>query len=283
MGTMCDVHGLTWAIRAYGNEGFTWASNMGTMRDVHGLAWAMRTHRNVGFEWAILYGYHVWCAWSYMGHTGLWERGFYMGIQYGNHARCAWSCMGNANSQKRGFWMGHPVWGPRLMCMVLHGPYGLPGTRFLHGPSYMGTMWDVHGLAWAIWAHGNEGFKWVILYGYHVWCAWSYMGHTGLWERGFYMGIQYGNHERCAWSCMGNANSQKRGFWMGHPVWVPCVMCMVLHGPYGLMGTRVLHGHSIWEPCEMCMVLHGQCELTETWVLNGPSCMGTTCDVHGLK
>ena len=69
---------------------------------------------------------------------------------------------------------------------------------------------------------------------------------------------------------------------MGHPVWVPCVMCMVLHGPYGLMGTRVLHGHPIWEPCEMCMVLHGQCEHTETWVLNGPSCMGTMCDVHGL-
>ena len=59
-------------------------------------------------------------------------------------------------------------------------------------------------------------------------------------------------------------------------------MCMVLYGPYGLMGTRVLHGHPIWEPCEMCMVLHGPYELTETWVLNGSSCMGTTCDVHGL-
>ena len=32
------------------------------------------------------------------------------------------------------------------MCMVLNRPYGLMGTRFLNGPSYMGTMCDVHGL-----------------------------------------------------------------------------------------------------------------------------------------
>ena len=64
--------------------------------------------------------------------------------------------------------MGHPVWGPRVMCMALHGPYGVSGTRFLNSPSYMGTMCDVHGLTWAIRGHGNEGFKWAILYGDHV-------------------------------------------------------------------------------------------------------------------
>ena len=41
-------------------------------------------------------------------------------------------------------------------------------------------------------------------------------------------------------------------------------------------------GHPLWEPCEMCMVLLGPYGLTGTRVLNGSSCMGTMCDVYGL-
>ena len=174
MGTMCDVHGLTWAIRGHGNEGFKWAILYG---DHVWCAWSymgLPAHGSEGFKWVILNGDHVWCAWSYMGHTGSWERGFYMGILYGNHVRCARYCMGHTNSQKRGFWMGHPVWEPRVMCMVLHRPYGLTVTRFLNGRScsYMGTMCDVHGLTWAIRVHGSKDFKWAIV-------CWANLGLHG--------------------------------------------------------------------------------------------------------
>ena len=64
--------------------------------------------------------------------------------------------------------MGHPIWGPRVMCMVLHRPHGLTGTMFLNGPTYMGTMCYVHGVTWAIRIHGNKGFKWAIVYGINV-------------------------------------------------------------------------------------------------------------------
>ena len=36
-------------------------------------------------------------------------------------------------------------------------------AKDVNGPSYMGTMCDVHGLTWAIRAHGNEVFTWAIL------------------------------------------------------------------------------------------------------------------------
>ena len=58
-------------------------------------------------------------------------------------------------------------------------------AKDVNGLSYMGTMCDVHGLTWAIRAPGNEVFTWAILYGNHVRCAWSCMGHMGSRERGF--------------------------------------------------------------------------------------------------
>ena len=64
--------------------------------------------------------------------------------------------------------MGHHIWDQCVMCMVLHEPYWVTGTRVLNGSSYMGTMCDVHGLTWVIRGHGNKTFKWSILYGDHV-------------------------------------------------------------------------------------------------------------------